>query len=113
MTRDDPALAAANETDSIFRRYSVEKERRAAAKKIAASIKKLSSEIAKRHVRIRILREACLHDECDVEYGSNTGWYDGPSYDRYWATYTCKSCGKTEMIDSGDPRYRTEGIRKP
>lgn len=52
------------------------------------------------------LQEGCTHPNIEGKYDANTGNYD-PNENSYWLITNCPDCGKREVIESYDDRYRT------
>lgn len=65
------------------------------------SILNHQAEIEKHEKAIEKIIANCVHEEKFLEkkYGANTGGYDGPMHDSYWADFTCTRCGKSWRAD--------------
>ena len=48
------------------------------------------------------IQEKCDHpgEHLEAIFKSNTGGYDGPSFDSYWVRFQCLACGKRWAADS-------------
>ena len=66
------------------------------------SIEDKKKQISKLMAQIDKARSKCKHptEFLEKKYGANTGGYDGPNFDLYWATFYCTKCGDIWTCDS-------------